>query len=46
MLANGTVLPSRVLNPDQQADPAGDGYPFLVHLFYLRLRLFNGFFIC
>src|SRR5690242_3813443 len=38
MPANGTVLPTRVLSPDQQADPAGDGCPFLVHLFYLRLR--------
>jgi hypothetical protein len=36
MPADGTVLLSRVLSPDQQADPAGDGCLFLVHLFYLR----------
>src|SRR5688500_13603149 len=38
MPANGTVLPSRELSPDQQADPAGGGCPFLIHLFYLRLQ--------
>jgi hypothetical protein len=36
MPANGTVLPSQELSPDQQANPAGDGCLFLVHLFYLR----------